>query len=73
VSPGRQDARWTSYTENGAWCTGISPRRAIHSWSLHSKCEAVTTDAVAGGTSVARAIGSDLRNRWPWREVISNL
>src|ERR1700754_5340178 len=30
-------------------------------------------DAVAGGTSVRRAIGSALRKRSPLREVISNL
>lgn len=58
MSPGRQDGRCTSYTDSGASCTGTSPRCAIHSWSRHSWCEAVTIEALAGGTSAYRAIGS---------------
>src|SRR5690606_36648731 len=68
-----QDGRCTSYTENGASCTGVAARPRIHSSSVHSWCEAVTTDAVFGGSSASRAIGSAFRKRCPCREWISNL
>lgn len=72
-SPGRQDARCSSYTDMGAWCAGRAPRAAIHAASCHSYREAVTTEAFAGGTSADRAIGSARRVWLPSGRVMSYL
>ena len=48
-------------------------RRAIHAASDQVYDESVTTDAVAGGTSAKRAIGSALSTQSPWRDSSWNL
>src|SRR5699024_50853 len=48
-------------------------RRCIHSWSAHRYSDSVTTEAVAGGTSVARAIGSAFICQDPSENRISYL
>ncbi|GAA3491993.1 hypothetical protein GCM10018987_60760 [Streptomyces cremeus] len=73
VSPGRQDGRCTSYTDSGASCTGRAAREAIQAASCHTCREEVTTEALAGGTSACRAIGSARIVCEPSGRVIWNL
>jgi len=42
----------------GASSHDVASRRAIHASSDHSWRDSTTTDAVAGGTSVPKAMGS---------------
>src|SRR6266702_4291666 len=51
----------------------VAARRASHSASSHSYVDWVTTDAVAGGTSVANAIGSAFSCHWPSWPMMRNL
>ncbi len=59
--------------ESGEACTGRPARWISHASSRHLWCEVCTTDALAGGVSVRRAIGSARRVREPSGRVISNL
>jgi hypothetical protein len=49
----------------GRSCQPASARAASHSSSPHSNRDVVTTEALAGGTSVAYAIGSLLTRQCP--------
>ena len=51
----------------------VVARLAIHSWSSHWWNWSVTTEAVAVGTSVARAIGSAFWCQEPSAKQSSNL
>ena len=57
----------------GPECGSVVRRCSIHSSSPHSWTAVVTTEAVAGGTSVARAIGSAFWCQEPSAKQISNL
>ena len=57
----------------GPLCGSEAARWSIQSASPHSWVEVNTTEAVAGGTSVAWAKGSALSLRTPSRPRISNL
>jgi hypothetical protein len=61
--------------EIGSGVVARALRRAIHCASVQANCSACgTTEAVAGGSSHWRAIGSALcGRRWPSKAVISNL
>ncbi|SKY64747.1 Uncharacterised protein [Mycobacteroides abscessus subsp. abscessus] len=56
----RHEPRCTSYTLIGSRVGSLATRRSIQSSSDQTKSEWVTTEAVAGGTSVRLAIGSAL-------------
>ncbi len=57
----------------GPLCGLVAARVVIQSPSCHAYAVDVTTEAVAGGCSVARAIGSALARREPSELRISNL
>ncbi len=57
----------------GPVCGSVAARVASHSWSPHSYEDCSTTEAVAGGASVARAIGSAFCRQTPSRPRISYL
>ena len=57
----------------GEFSASVLARRSSHSPSPHSYVDVCTTDAVAGGVSVANAIGSAFCRHTPSRPSTSNL
>ena len=57
----------------GSVCQSVVERFAIHRSSFHWYSDSLITEPVAGGTSVANAIGSALSRRCPSGVVMANL